>query len=79
MKGKIHPVSWRRVVRALVKLGFVPVRQRGSHLVLKREDGRVTVVPIHGGEEIGRGLLRKIAFDAGLSLEEFFGYVERDP
>jgi predicted RNA binding protein YcfA (HicA-like mRNA interferase family) len=27
------------------------VRQRGSHVILKRDDGRVTVVPIHRGEE----------------------------
>jgi predicted RNA binding protein YcfA (HicA-like mRNA interferase family) len=54
-----------------MKVGFRPVRQRGSHVILKRDDGRVTVVPIHRGEEIGRGLLSKIIKDAGLTKEEF--------
>jgi len=34
-------------------------------IVLKREGVRLTVVPVHGDEEIGRGLLRKIAYDVG--------------
>ena len=76
---RIYPVSWRKVVRALVKLGFKPIRQRGSHLILKRKDGKVTVVPIHSREEIGRGLLRRIAYDAGMTLHEFFEVVIKDP
>jgi predicted RNA binding protein YcfA (HicA-like mRNA interferase family) len=59
-----------------VRLGFKPVRQRGSHVILKREDGKVIVVPVHGGEEIGRGLLSKIIKDAGLTREEFLKLVE---
>jgi predicted RNA binding protein YcfA (HicA-like mRNA interferase family) len=59
-----------------VRLGFKPVRQRGSHVILKREDGKVIVVPVHGGEEIGRGLLSKIIKDAGLTREEFLKLLE---
>jgi len=76
---KIHPVPARKVLRALRKLGFRIVRIRGSHIVLKREDGRLTVVPVHGDEDIGRGLLRKIAYDVGMSLKEFFEFIEKDP
>jgi len=57
--------------RLLRLLGFRIVRRRGSHYVLKHEDGRVTVVPVHAGEKIGRGLLLKIAKDAKLSKEQF--------
>lgn len=76
---RIYPVPWRKVVKALLKLGFKPVRQRGSHLILRREDGRVTVVPVHSREEIGRGLLRRIAHDAGMTLREFFRVIVEDP
>jgi len=76
---KIHPVPARKVLRALRKLSFRIVRIRGSHIVLKREDGRLTVVPVHGDEDIGRGLLRKIAYDVGMSLKEFFEFIEKDP
>jgi len=40
-------------------------------LILKHDDGRVTVVPVHKGEEIGRGLLSKSIEEAGLTKEDF--------
>jgi predicted RNA binding protein YcfA (HicA-like mRNA interferase family) len=46
----LKPVSARKVIKALSKVGFRVIRRRGSHVVLKHEDGRVTVVPIHAGE-----------------------------
>ncbi|MEM3703323.1 MAG: type II toxin-antitoxin system HicA family toxin [Candidatus Bathyarchaeia archaeon] len=67
----LRPVSARKVIKVLFKLGFKIVRRRGSHVVLKHEDGRVTVVPVHAGEKIGRGLLLKIVKDAKLSKEQF--------
>lgn len=49
----------RRVLRSL---GCVETRQRGSHLRL--ECGRcVTTVPVHAGEDIGPGLIRRIERD----------------
>lgn len=61
----------REVVAALQKLGFVVVRIRGSHHVLRHPDGRTTVVPVHAREIIGPGLLRKILKDAELEPPEF--------
>jgi len=78
-KFRVHSVPPRKVLRALKKLGFRPVRRRGSHIVLKRVDGKITVVPVHSGEDIGPGLLRKIAYDVGLTTREFFRIVEKDP
>ena len=72
----LRPLPADKVIKVLVRLGFKPVRQRGSHVILKREDGKVIVVPVHGGEEIGRGLLSKIIKDAGLTREEFLKLVE---
>jgi predicted RNA binding protein YcfA (HicA-like mRNA interferase family) len=53
----LRPVPARKVIKLLNKVGFQTIRQRGSHVILKHPDGRVTVVPIHPGEDIGRGLL----------------------
>jgi predicted RNA binding protein YcfA (HicA-like mRNA interferase family) len=63
------------VLKALESLGFVVVRQRGSHVFLRHADGRSTVVPIHSREDIGRGLLRKIIRDAQVEVEEFLEFV----
>jgi len=72
----LRPLPADKVIKVLVKIGFKPVRQRGSHVILKRDDGRVTVIPVHRGEEIGRGLLSKIIKDAGLTKEEFLKLLE---
>ncbi len=68
---RLTPLPARRVLRALRALGFEVARQRGSHVVMRHPDGRTTVVPVHPGEDIGRGLLRKIIRDARVDEEEF--------
>jgi predicted RNA binding protein YcfA (HicA-like mRNA interferase family) len=65
------------VIKALSKIGFEPVRQRGSHLFMMHPDGRSTVIPIHSGEELGRGVLKEILNDAGMSNEEFLDLLGR--
>ena len=61
-------VFGQQVMRALERLGFQMVRQRGSHVVMKRES-KGCVVPMHGEVKIGTlaGVLRQ----AEVSPEEF--------
>ena len=69
---KLPRVSGADVIRALMRLGFVQVRQRGSHVVLKRTDAngvRGCVVPMH--PELATGTLRGVLKQAGVSLEDF--------
>lgn len=68
---RLPSLTGEQVVKALSKARFQVRRQRGSHVYLKHPDGRATVVPVHKGESVGRGLLRKIIQDAELSREEF--------
>ena len=60
----------REVVARLERLGFREVRQRGSHKQFRHTDGRVTTVPVHQGRDISPTLLRQIARDIGLTLQE---------
>ncbi len=66
--SKLPLLSWREVVKALTKAGFVVERQRGSHLILVKNE-RIVPVPKH--EEIKKGLLMAIIEEAGLTKEEF--------
>lgn len=67
-----HPVlKPREVVEILVSLGFHEVRQRGSHKQFRHPDGRTTTVPFHAGRDISPILLRQIAKDIGLTVEQF--------
>jgi len=60
----------REVIAILNALGFVEVRQRGSHKQFRHSDGRATTVPFHAGRDISPILLRKIARDIGLTVDE---------
>jgi predicted RNA binding protein YcfA (HicA-like mRNA interferase family) len=60
----------REVAALLERLGFIEVRQRGSHKQYRHSDGRGTTVPFHGSRDISPTLLRKIARDVGLTVDE---------
>lgn len=51
-------------------MGFVEIRQRGSHKQFKHSDSRFTTVPMHQGRDISPFLLRKIAEDIKSTVEE---------
>lgn len=51
-------------------LGFAEVRQRGSHKQFRHPDGRATTVPFHAGRDISPILLRQIAKDIGLTIDQ---------
>lgn len=67
---KLPSPTGEEIVKALSKAGFHIVSQRGSHIKLKHPDGRTTVIPVHKGESIGKGLMVKILHDADISKEE---------
>lgn len=69
---KLPPVTDRKLIRVLKKLGFFEHPERGtSHLVFKHPDGRRTTVARHPGKDIPRGTLRAILRDINISVEEF--------
>ncbi|MEK7141848.1 MAG: type II toxin-antitoxin system HicA family toxin [Patescibacteria group bacterium] len=68
---KLSPISGRELIGILQKQGFDPIRQKGSHVRLEHADGRKTSVPLHSGESIHVGLLRKILRDTQISPESF--------
>lgn len=68
---KLPVLKAQEVMARLLVLGFVEVRQRGSHKQFRHADGRGTTVPFHQGRDISPVLLRKIARDIGMSAEDF--------
>lgn len=73
---KLPGLTGEAVMGALEKVGFQKIRQKGSHVRMQHEDGRLVTIPIHSGKTIGRGLLRKILRDAELTREEFTALLE---
>lgn len=68
--GKYPVLKPKEVVAILERLGFIEVRQRGSHKQFRHSNGRSTTVPFHPGRDISPILLRQIARDVGLTVEE---------
>ena len=73
---ELRRVSGEEATRALERAGFVRVRQRGSHVVLKKHtpEGDVgCVVPLH--RELAVGTLRGILRQAKMTPAEFIEYM----
>ena len=65
-------ISAKDLIKILLRLGFELKRQKGSHKLFQHKDGRTTVIPDHGTEQIDRGLLNKIIKqDLIMTIEEF--------
>ena len=62
-------LSSKAIVKALAKVGYQVVRQRGSHMRLACPGKTSITVPNY--KVVGRGLLKKILRDVELSAEEF--------
>ena len=60
----------KRVLAALLRIGWVIKRQTGSHKVLSRAGWSDTVFPFHDGDEIGPKMLARIAKATGLKPED---------
>lgn len=71
MGQKVPVLKPREVIQILLSLGFIEIRRKGSHAQFRHPDGRGTTVPFHAGRDIAPALLRQIAKDIDLTIEEF--------
>ena len=64
-------VNYKKMDELLLHLGFIAIRQRGSHVFYRHPDGRTTTVPNHGGRDLTRPLIREILREIDLTPDEF--------
>ncbi|MDD3873197.1 MAG: type II toxin-antitoxin system HicA family toxin [Methanosarcina sp.] len=67
--SRLLPVSGKEMCKILEMLGFQMVHQVGSHVRYVHPDGRKTVVPVHGNEDLGTGLIKEILKQSRISRE----------
>ena len=67
----IPPIPASAVLKAFANLGFVQVRQSGSHVRLRHPDGRAVTVPDHGRRDLKTGTVHGILRQARVSQQEF--------
>ncbi|MGE0201621.1 MAG: type II toxin-antitoxin system HicA family toxin [Candidatus Melainabacteria bacterium] len=63
------PVKPRQFAKALKKLGFEEVRQKGSHCIFAHNDGRYVIVPMHA-TDLKTGLYHGLLKQAGITDAE---------
>jgi len=71
MSHRLPIVDARTMERVLLHLGFVRVRQKGSHVFYRHPDGRTTTVPHHRGRDLARPLIREILREIDLTPDQF--------
>ena len=69
-------VDFKTMDRLLRQLGFLPVRQKGSHIFYRHPDGRTTTLPNHPGRTLARPLLREILREIEVSPEAYVRLLE---
>ncbi len=68
---KLPVVYPKDLIKAVLKLGFTEMRQKGSHKTFSHPDGRKLTIPFHSNKPIPPGLLNKIMKqDLQISREE---------
>ncbi|MCG2686064.1 type II toxin-antitoxin system HicA family toxin [Candidatus Parcubacteria bacterium] len=68
---KLPIISGKEAAKRFSKVGFEHVHTRGSHLIyrLKKHPHTKLSIPNHG--TLGKGLLRQLVRDAGITVKEF--------
>jgi predicted RNA binding protein YcfA (HicA-like mRNA interferase family) len=69
MSPKLPSLKSKEVIKVLEKLGFVFVRQKGSHRIYVKGSIGITI-PYHT-KDLKKGTLKAIIKQVGLSVEEF--------
>ncbi|MBI2233185.1 MAG: type II toxin-antitoxin system HicA family toxin [Candidatus Aenigmarchaeota archaeon] len=72
---KLPIISGREAIRALAKFGYLPDHQTGSHIILRHKDPPHRRLTIPNHKELNKKTLRKIISQAGLTVEEFTGFL----
>ncbi|MBI5556866.1 MAG: type II toxin-antitoxin system HicA family toxin [Deltaproteobacteria bacterium] len=70
---ELPKISGDEAIKAFKKLGFDQVRQKGSHVVMRRED-KGCVIPRH--KELAVGTLKSAIKQAGIAVDEFIAACE---
>ena len=70
-------VNFRTMEKILLQMGFVAVRQKGSHIFYRHPDGRTTTLPRHPGRDLARPLIREILREIKITPDEFIEAIEK--
>jgi len=68
---KLVPVYGKALCKIVERIGFEQIRQTGSHIRYAHPDGRKTTIPVHGNEQLGKGLMLEILKQIKITRDDF--------
>jgi len=69
--SRLKLIDANTMEKFLLSLGFVKLRQKGSHVFYKHPDGRITTVPHHKNRTLARPLIREILREIKIDLDQY--------
>ncbi len=70
-------ISAKELIKFLQSKGFVLIRQKGSHQRYKNASGKAITIPVHGKDNLKRGLLNGILNELNLDVEELINFLKK--
>lgn len=67
-----RPAKYKQITKVLKLLGYIEIRQKGSHVIFENKKGSITVVPNHGNKDVSHGLIKKICDDVNIDIKDFW-------
>jgi predicted RNA binding protein YcfA (HicA-like mRNA interferase family) len=75
--SKLQLIDAKSMEKLLVEIGFKRIRQKGSHVFFRHEDGRTTTVPFHSNKDLARPLIREIINEIKISIDDYNDLLKR--
>ena len=73
---KLPVISGKELIKVFEKIGFLFIRQKGSHVIMKHQDNRVVTIPLQ--KEIKKGTLKKgILNPLNISVEQLIKILDK--
>lgn len=69
-------LKFKQIVKALNILWYFEEHQKGSHIIFKHSEGKITVVPKHTNGEVMAGTVGKICRDIDVLYDDFEKYIK---
>ena len=76
--SKLPVIDAKTFEKILLAIGFKIVRQKGSHIFYRHDDGRYTTLPHHGKTDLSRPLIREILKQIEISPEEYSKLIQQN-
>lgn len=68
--SKLFIIDSKQMAKIAESLGYKFHRQKGSHKIYKKSNGKVVTIPFHN-EDLGRGIIRKIINDLEITPQQY--------